>query len=362
MPAQPGKPPPRAGVLTMGPGGPGGPRSPGEPWGETAGLDVIMARGAPTSHGLHGHREGLGWRGVAGGAGQRQGRERTHLLASLARDAWGAWQPGITHAVRVRAVTLWGVGTRQELGTALPTGEPCQASPSPAKCPQKRPPLPKALDACAKRGRCRVLPQRGPSLQHPGDRGARPGWQLSPRGQGEGAGRHSSLTRASSALGNWAKHWKRTQESPGDPQQDAPGEPRGTEPRILHPSGAQHPLLHPAPAPAQDKPVALPGDPIPAGGSCAWQPACTPGSTSMPGACPERARSVPGACPALQAPAALRNPMPRGLGASLPFIPRPTRIRVFRAPGFPPGGGQYSHGRSSRCRGHPACPRPPSLP
>lgn len=78
---------------------------------------------------------------------------------------------------------------------------------------------------------------------------------------------------------------------PGIPCRGTLGEPWSTEPHILHPSGAQHPLLQPAPAPAQDKPITLPRDPI-------------PGRQDQQD---QHTQSVPRACPALQAPAALHD-------------------------------------------------------
>ena len=89
----------------------------------------------------------------------------THLLASLTRDTWGAREPRVTRTVCIRAVTLqeW-----HHVRTWI-------RSPAAASSPVKHP------------------------AKHPNRAGPRP----------------KSLTRASSALGNWAKHCKKTQSHQG---------------------------------------------------------------------------------------------------------------------------------------------------
>lgn len=292
---------------------------------------------------------GKGWDG-GGGELEEKGSstdgEDTHLLASLAGNARGTREPGITHAVRVRAVTLWGAGGHVrgwDRLCPLPTAEPCQA-----KCPSKQTSAPQS-PSCSRNGG--TVPGPAPVGTNPvapwGTRGPRP---AQPQGQGEGAGWHGSLTRASSALGNWAKHWKKTQESPRDPLQGGTG---GT---VEH--GAPHfaPLGCSAPsAPACTGPCTGQTHHPPQGPH--------PGQAGPAGpAYPERAQSVPSPASACCFARLPREPMPRSSGASLRFTPRPTKTRGFWALGFPPGVGRYSRGRSFRYRGHPACPHLPSLP
>lgn len=141
-------PHPRAGLLTMGPGGPGGPRSPGEPWGEMAVSDVTaVGRGTGswprsiseghrgTSPGPRGHREGLGWWWGAWRSTAVPEMGSAPTCSPLSPGMPGA--PGNPGSPTQSGSGLSPCGERghvQEPGTTLPVARG-RALPSPTKCP-----------------------------------------------------------------------------------------------------------------------------------------------------------------------------------------------------------------------------------
>lgn len=224
---------------------------------------------------------GKGWDG-GGGELEEKGSstdgEDTHLLASLAGNARGTREPGITHAVRVRAVTLWGAGgTRQGLGPALPAAH---GRALPSQVP---------LEANLRSPKPQLLPQWGygagscPSGNQPCSTLGDQGTQTS---SAPGAGRgcrvarftHPSLLR-SRELG------KALEENPGVTQGSPAGghwgnrgarSPTFCTPRVLSTlcSSLHRPLHRTNPSPS-------PGTPSRAGRTS---------RTSIPRACPERAQ------------------------------------------------------------------------
>lgn len=268
----------------MGPGGPGGPRSPGGPWGGTGavrrghGGGTAQLRGAPTASG-----KDLGG-GSTGG----------HPPARLSRRGCP--------------------GHRGDRGRPRSPNRGCHpAGSSTASAP--------GLDVPRRPRHGPAKPRQAPQ------RDSVPCPQL-----------HASLTRASSALGNWAKHWKKTQSHPGggrSARRRAPGAQRRTL-RVLR--TRLSPPLSPWDTPS-------------------WMGRRHKRALSVPMACPWCAPSVPSPALACCCAPPLQKPMPSG--ASLLFAPGDHHFQgAFRCP----EAGEYSREHSPRCRGRPACPGPPSPP
>lgn len=237
----------------MGPGGPGGPRSPGEPWGETSALGVTTAGGDRdlTPLQLQGalrdqsrpprplRRAGMAGGGRRSGTAPRMGSAPTCSPLSPG-------MPGAPGSPGSPTQSESGLSPCRERGRIrsqgqlwlLPAAEPCQGPPSAPKATS----APQSPSCSRKGGTVSCPAPAGTIPAAPWGPGSQTGVAAQPQGQGEGARQHGSLTRAASALGNWAKHWKKTQESPRDPLQGCIGgaagyhgarSPASRTPRVL---------------------------------------------------------------------------------------------------------------------------------
>lgn len=266
---------------------------------------------------------GKGQKGAGGGA-------------QLEERGWGEHPPA-----RLSHQGCLGHPAAQDLRHSLgqgchPAGERDRSGARASSAPAAQPSTPEATSApqspgCSCNRSC-------PIHAAPWGPGSQAGVAAKPQGQGAGAGWRlgGSLTRASSDLWNWAKHWKKTQESPRGPLQGSTGGAVG------------HSLLQPASAPSlswrtPDRQV---------GAVHGSLPGCRAGP-----ACPECAQSVPSpastCCFATRADA-------RGVESSSAHPPKTHQDQRFWYSHLEVG--KHSHGRSSRCQGLPACPRPPSPP